>query len=373
MVDVLISGSALRQGYGSKMVLHDVDLQLSAGLTGLLGPNGAGKTTLLRTLATVVPPRGGSLELAGLDATRPAALSRIRRQLGYLPQGFGFPPRFTVSEFVSYSAWLRGMERTAIRPAASEVIASVGLSDSARTQMRRLSHGMRQRAGIAATIIGRPRIIVALTVIGLIWGLQLVPVPRIAGLGGTVTLLWYHPMLAACAIATALTSPMPDQEKIGSVRIDLWNRLLIAALATFDGVLLASVAAVIGSPHSGTQLAAGLLYWLALALVSARVLNPGLSWVLPLIAYIPVTWWGFGDPAADQDPRWWAVPAQDGGWPTVLSGMVWFVAGAGVSLVSRHRLRSFGVLPAGSLIQPAPESRTTTGGSPRQDSHPPAG
>lgn len=140
-------------------MLHDVDLHLSPGLTGLLGPNGAGKTTLLRTLATVVPPRGGSLELDGLDATRPAMLSRIRRHLGYLPQGFGFPPRFTVAEFVSYSAWLRGMERTAIRPAAMEAIESVGLRDSARTQMRRLSHGMRQRAGIAATVIGRPRII----------------------------------------------------------------------------------------------------------------------------------------------------------------------------------------------------------------------
>lgn len=64
MVDVLINGSGLRQGYGSKTVLH-VDLQLSPGLTGLLGPNGAGKTTPLRTLATVVPPREGRLELDG--------------------------------------------------------------------------------------------------------------------------------------------------------------------------------------------------------------------------------------------------------------------------------------------------------------------
>lgn len=190
-------------------------------------------------------------------------------------------------------------------------------------------------------------ILVVLTAIGLIWGLQLVPVPRIAGLGGTVTLLWYHPLLAACAIATALTSPMPDQETIGSVRIDLWNRLLVVALAVVDGLLLASVAELTGSPHSGTQLAAGLLYWLALALVSARVLNPGLSWVLPLLAYIPVTWWGFGDPATSQGPRWWAVPAQDDGWPTLLSGVIWVAAGTGVSLVSRHRLRSFGTLPAG--------------------------
>jgi hypothetical protein len=199
-------------------------------------------------------------------------------------------------------------------------------------------------------------ILAALTAIGLVWGLHLVPVPRIAGLGGTVTLLWYHPLLAACAIATALTSPMPVQEGIASVRIELWTRLLIGVLAVVNTLSLAFVAAVTGSPHSPTQLAAGLLYWLSLALVSARILNPGLSWVLPLLAYIPVTWWGFGDPANFQGPQWWAVPAQDDGWPTLLSGVIWFVAGTGVSLLSRHRLRSFGTYLSGRRFRPAPDS-----------------
>lgn len=70
-----------------------------------------------------------------------------------------YPPRFTVSEFVHYSAWLRGVNRAARRRMVDEAVASVGLSDSADVPMRRISHGMRQRAGIAASIVGGPRII----------------------------------------------------------------------------------------------------------------------------------------------------------------------------------------------------------------------
>lgn len=141
-------------------VLHGLDLKLSPGLTGLLGPNGAGKTTLLRTLATVVPPWSGQVRLAGEDANVPSALGRVRRQLGYLPQRFGYPAQFTVSEFVRYSAWLRGVDRSDIETAAREAVAAAGLADHRRVRMRRLSGGMRQRAGIAATIVGDPRLVV---------------------------------------------------------------------------------------------------------------------------------------------------------------------------------------------------------------------
>jgi hypothetical protein len=147
-------------------------------------------------------------------------------------------------------------------------------------------------------------ILAALAIIGALWGLQVVPIPQPAGLGGMVTLLWYHPMLAACAIATTLNSPMPDQETIGSVRLDLWNRLLITVLALVDSLLLMAVAAIGGSTHSNHQLIGGLLYWLALALVSARILGPGRFWALPLLA-----------------------------------GAARFTVGVGVSLVNRHRLR----------------------------------
>ena len=78
---------------------------------GLLGPNGAGKTTLMRALATVVKPAGGRLTLLGGEVDRRADLRQVRRGLGYLPQHFGFYPRFTVREFVEYMAWLKEMPK----------------------------------------------------------------------------------------------------------------------------------------------------------------------------------------------------------------------------------------------------------------------
>jgi ABC-2 type transport system ATP-binding protein len=160
MSSQLIEARALVQGYGPNLILHGLDLSLPAGVTGLLGPNGAGKTTLLRTLATALPPRSGQLRIDNRDATLPKNLESIRRTIGYLPQKFGFPPQFSVAEFVQYSAWLRGVPGGRILEESNRAIELVDLAESAGTKMRKLSGGMRQRAGIAGTIVGGPRIVI---------------------------------------------------------------------------------------------------------------------------------------------------------------------------------------------------------------------
>jgi ABC-type multidrug transport system ATPase subunit len=155
-----IEASGLSQGYGPRVVLRDIDLSLTQGVTGLLGPNGAGKTTLLRTLATVVPSRTGRLTIDGRDATRASELRAIRRGLAYLPQSFGFPPNFTVEEFVQYSAWLRGVPRREIAASTKAAIKLADLTEHAKTKVRKLSGGMRQRAGIASALVGAPTTII---------------------------------------------------------------------------------------------------------------------------------------------------------------------------------------------------------------------
>ncbi|MDE2660985.1 MAG: ATP-binding cassette domain-containing protein, partial [Acidobacteriota bacterium] len=78
---------------GPVAALQGVSLEASRGMLGLLGPNGAGKTTLMRIVAGLLEPTSGAVLLDGEDVTGDPR--RIRRQLGYLPQSFGFYPHLT--------------------------------------------------------------------------------------------------------------------------------------------------------------------------------------------------------------------------------------------------------------------------------------
>jgi ABC-2 type transport system ATP-binding protein len=140
--------------YKGRTAVDQVDLTLGAGVHGLLGPNGAGKTTLIRVLATVLQPSSGTVRLLG----RPE-LRGLRRRLGYLPQTFGFYPRFTLREFVEYFAWLKEIPARNVGVAVERAIERVGLGDRRRDRMKTLSGGMLRRAGIAAAIVNDPELL----------------------------------------------------------------------------------------------------------------------------------------------------------------------------------------------------------------------
>lgn len=149
----------ITQGYGTKAVLTSFSVRLEPGVTALLGPNGAGKTTLLRTLATVQPPKNGRLIVAGQEVASEKSARLARREIGYLPQRFGYDPGMKVQDFVYYGAWVRGMRSKELKSEVSDALEYVGLSDQAHRKMKSLSGGMRQRAAIAWAIVGRPRIV----------------------------------------------------------------------------------------------------------------------------------------------------------------------------------------------------------------------
>ncbi|TVT40792.1 ABC transporter ATP-binding protein [Amycolatopsis rhizosphaerae] len=141
---------------GRRMAVDGLELRLGRGVHGLLGPNGAGKTTLIRSLATVLKPADGELELLGQRLGGRADLRPLRRKIGYLPQEFGYYPRFTVREFVEYMAWLKEMDRRHVPGAVQRAIERVGLADRADDRMKTLSGGMLRRAGIAQAIVNDP-------------------------------------------------------------------------------------------------------------------------------------------------------------------------------------------------------------------------
>src|SRR3954451_25356674 len=94
-----VQAQGLQVRAGRRLAVDGLDLSLGHGVHGLLGPNGAGKTTLIRALATVLRPAGGELELLGASVGGHLDQRRLRRQIGYLPQEFGYYKRFTVREF----------------------------------------------------------------------------------------------------------------------------------------------------------------------------------------------------------------------------------------------------------------------------------
>lgn len=150
---------SLAQGYGNTTVIEGFTTTLPPGITALLGPNGAGKTTLLRTLATIMPPKNGTIRIDDIEVRNERSARLARENIGYLPQDFGFDPRMTVGDFVAYAAWMRGIAANRSRQSVDEALEMVDLSDRRRMRMGALSGGMRQRAGIAWAVVGRPRLV----------------------------------------------------------------------------------------------------------------------------------------------------------------------------------------------------------------------
>lgn len=145
---------------GGLQALDGVSLQVARGeVLGLLGPNGAGKSTLLRVLATLQRPDAGRVLLAGIDAV--SAPEMARRQLGYLPQEFGFPPALTSAELLDHFALLKGFERRdARRDAVHAMLERVNLLSDRDRAVKTLSGGMKQRLGIAVALIGAPSVLI---------------------------------------------------------------------------------------------------------------------------------------------------------------------------------------------------------------------
>jgi len=121
-------------------------------VTGFLGPNGSGKTTTLRTLLGLVRADSGEALLGGLQYGH---LDRPRRTVGALLETNGFHPGRRARDHLRILADGAGISS----PRVDEVLGQVGLSAAARRRVREFSLGMRQRLGVAAALLGDPRVL----------------------------------------------------------------------------------------------------------------------------------------------------------------------------------------------------------------------
>lgn len=135
-----------------------VSYTLSNGVYGLLGVNGAGKTTLMRILCTLLKPTEGVVTWNGQDIY--SMDEEYRKLLGYLPQDFGYYPDFTVWDYLMYIASIKGIRPMTARQRVDRLIKQVGLDKSRNKKMKKLSGGMKRRAGIAQAMLNDPKILI---------------------------------------------------------------------------------------------------------------------------------------------------------------------------------------------------------------------
>ncbi len=148
----------LHKHFGGLHVLKGLDLTVNKGeFFGLLGPNGAGKSTLINILAGLLKPSEGSVEVMGHDVVNDYQAARMA--LGVVPQELVIDPFFNVREMLRFQAGYfgRGKENDVW---VDEIIESLGLTDKAHTNMRKLSGGMKRRALIAQALVHKPPVIV---------------------------------------------------------------------------------------------------------------------------------------------------------------------------------------------------------------------
>ena len=144
--------------FGDFRAVENLNLTIENGVYGLLGVNGAGKTTLMRMICTLLPPTSGQILCDGKDIFKMDG--EYRNLLGYLPQEFGFYPDFTVKDYLLYIASLKGIRPMVAGKRVKDLLAQVGLTKSANKKMKKLSGGMKRRAGIAQAMLNNPKILI---------------------------------------------------------------------------------------------------------------------------------------------------------------------------------------------------------------------
>jgi ABC-2 type transport system ATP-binding protein len=159
MDDAAIEADGLVKRFkGGVRALDGLSLTVApGGVYGLLGPNGAGKTTLIRVLATLLPPDEGSAQVAGVDVAQDPA--RVRASIGLAGQHAAVDEVLTGRENVEMVGRLYGLSRRQARQGATEVLARIGLAEAGERQVKTYSGGMRRRLDLAASLVGRPRVL----------------------------------------------------------------------------------------------------------------------------------------------------------------------------------------------------------------------
>ncbi len=147
-----------RAGGRRVVAVDEVSGRVERGaVTGLIGPDGAGKTTLMRLCAGLLLPDGGRIAVLGIDVTQAPAAAQAR--IGYMPQRFGLYEDLSVQENLDLYAELQGVPAAARGPRYDQLLHMTGLGRFTGRLAGRLSGGMKQKLGLACTLVRAPELL----------------------------------------------------------------------------------------------------------------------------------------------------------------------------------------------------------------------
>lgn len=145
--------------FGEKVAVDEVDLLIEKDtVVGLLGPNGAGKTTLMRVIVGFLTATSGKIYW-GKEEVDPKS-EEYRARVGYLPENNPLYLNMSPAEYLEFIARLKGVEKTRLKSEMEKVAEECGIEKVMGQKNEILSKGYRQRVGLAAALIGQPKILI---------------------------------------------------------------------------------------------------------------------------------------------------------------------------------------------------------------------
>ena len=159
MPDTLIETRSLVKRYGDKVAVKDVSFDVYAGeVFGFLGPNGAGKTTTIKMIVGLLRPTSGTVKVAGYDVQNQSMLAKASS--GYVPDTPNLYAKLSGRELLRFVGDLYSMNRSQVARRIDELLRMFDLTAVGDDTIDSYSHGMQQKASLAAALMHDPKVLV---------------------------------------------------------------------------------------------------------------------------------------------------------------------------------------------------------------------
>ena len=159
MPETLIETRNLVKRYGDKIAVNNVSFDVYGGeVFGFLGPNGAGKTTTIKMIVGLLQPTSGSVKVAGYDIQTQSMLAKA--SCGYVPDTPNLYAKLTGRELLRFVSDLYNLDRSQVARRIDELLRMFDLANAADDTVDSYSHGMQQKASLAAALMHDPKVLV---------------------------------------------------------------------------------------------------------------------------------------------------------------------------------------------------------------------
>ncbi len=154
----MIRAIGLTKRYGALTAVDELSLTVEPGeIFGFLGPNGAGKTTTIKMLTGLLIPTSGRAEICGIDVQKDPV--KVKSLLGFVPDTPDVYEKLTARELLQFVADLRKIDGSVASRRIHELMAMFELDERQDELLGGYSHGMKQKVGIAAALLGNPKVL----------------------------------------------------------------------------------------------------------------------------------------------------------------------------------------------------------------------